>query len=241
MHTGSWVFSTLFGQNFRFVLSLDKTFVLFWGTYHRFTVPYPVEGSQVTITPNLFLQPNLCPCVRFCETYWLQYIWQKSCIHTSTHPMLILLSRTCTQVHGFFSQPISLRLQWEDSISSSFISSSFVTPTPFTSSPASFRFIRYNKDMEVWEERERLLSLYHQFFLIKPLLLALHTWVQVNNQSLWQPFPLVSDLLPLQKVVEFRVYFTVCYFQQNKNRRGPGEGNCHAKTMMRTKTNESLK
>ena len=34
---------------------------------------------------------------------------------------------------------------WEDSISPSFSSSSFITPTPFTSSPTRFRFIRYNK------------------------------------------------------------------------------------------------
>jgi hypothetical protein len=33
----------------------------------------------------------------------------------------------------------------EASISSSFSSSSFITPTPFTSSPTSFCFIRYNK------------------------------------------------------------------------------------------------
>ncbi len=36
--------------------SLDKTFktfVLFWGAYHTVsTVPYPVEGSQDTITPE---------------------------------------------------------------------------------------------------------------------------------------------------------------------------------------------
>ena len=34
---------------------------------------------------------------------------------------------------------------WESSISSRFRSSTFTTPTPFTSSPTSFRFIRYNK------------------------------------------------------------------------------------------------
>jgi hypothetical protein len=32
---------------------LDKTFVLFWGAYHAVsTVPYPVQGSQVIITPE---------------------------------------------------------------------------------------------------------------------------------------------------------------------------------------------
>jgi hypothetical protein len=37
------------GQNFKF----DKTFVLFWGAYHTVsTVPYPVQGSQVTIPPE---------------------------------------------------------------------------------------------------------------------------------------------------------------------------------------------
>ena len=34
---------------------------------------------------------------------------------------------------------------WETSISSNFISSSSITPTPSTSSPPSFRFIRYDK------------------------------------------------------------------------------------------------
>jgi hypothetical protein len=30
-----------------------KTFVLFWGAYHAVsTVPYPLQGSQVTITPE---------------------------------------------------------------------------------------------------------------------------------------------------------------------------------------------
>ena len=33
--------------------SWDKTFVLFWGAYHVVsTVPYPLQGSQVTITPE---------------------------------------------------------------------------------------------------------------------------------------------------------------------------------------------
>jgi hypothetical protein len=35
------------------IFFLDKTFVLFWGAYHAVsTVPYPVQGSQVTITPE---------------------------------------------------------------------------------------------------------------------------------------------------------------------------------------------
>ena len=50
------------------MVCLDKNFVLIWGTYHTvfgknfrfvwgdlsrcFTVPYPVEGSQVIITPE---------------------------------------------------------------------------------------------------------------------------------------------------------------------------------------------
>ena len=34
---------------------------------------------------------------------------------------------------------------WETSISSNFRSSSFITPTPFPSSPTRFHFIRYNK------------------------------------------------------------------------------------------------
>jgi hypothetical protein len=36
---------------------------------------------------------------------------------------------------------------WEVSISSIFNSSSFITPTPFTSSPTIFHFIRYNKPL----------------------------------------------------------------------------------------------
>jgi hypothetical protein len=35
------------------ILSSDKTFILFWGAYHAVsTVPYPVQGSQVIITPE---------------------------------------------------------------------------------------------------------------------------------------------------------------------------------------------
>jgi hypothetical protein len=32
-------------------------------------------------------------------------IWQQSSIRTSTHPMVMLLALSCTQVHWFFSQP----------------------------------------------------------------------------------------------------------------------------------------
>ena len=32
--------------------ALDKTFVLFWGAYHVVSTPYPVQGSQVIITPE---------------------------------------------------------------------------------------------------------------------------------------------------------------------------------------------
>ena len=72
---------------------------------------------------GFFLQPNLCPCgSRFCETYWLLCIWQQ-CI-----------------IYVFF-----IHLVCETSISSNFRSSSSITPSPFTSSHTSFRFIRYYK------------------------------------------------------------------------------------------------
>ena len=37
------------------------------------------------------------------------------------------------------------------------------------------------------------------------------------------------------------VYRVCVYFQENKKRRRPRKGRCHDKTMMTTKTNESLK
>ena len=46
-------------------LSLDKTFVLFWGAYHVVsTVPYPLQGSQVTITPEKTLKRGFV-CAHF--------------------------------------------------------------------------------------------------------------------------------------------------------------------------------
>ena len=47
------------------LLSLDKTFVLFWGAYHVVsTVPYPLQGSQVTITPEKTLKRGFV-CAHF--------------------------------------------------------------------------------------------------------------------------------------------------------------------------------
>jgi hypothetical protein len=51
LHKCKWVPSGL--VELRQNVSLDKTFVLFWGAYHAVsTVPYPLQGSQVTITPE---------------------------------------------------------------------------------------------------------------------------------------------------------------------------------------------
>ena len=59
---------------------------------------------------GFFGTPNLSPCGnRFYETYWLQCIWQKSSIHTITHPGLMFLALVYTQVHGFFrNQTVAL-------------------------------------------------------------------------------------------------------------------------------------
>ena len=66
---------------------------------------------------------------------------QQICRDLLTIVYLISLSQQSI-IYTFY---IRLVCQWEASISSSFTSSSFITPTPSTSSPPSFQFIRCNK------------------------------------------------------------------------------------------------